>query len=336
MQEVDAERRIQILRGQRPPTPPLFVSSARDKVESPRDKRHGEDKGRNRKRRRLAGEDDTDRDIRFAKEDAALAEAKREELLTSTRKSGREAEESPMVDSAGHINFFTPEMTRSQRAEKNAEAEADTAKKKREYEDQYTMRFSNASGFKESAGQKPWYSSAARELGTLESMPQKDVWGNEDPMRKRREEARIDASDPLASIKKGVQQLKEVERERKRWKAEKMKEFETLKAAQEKEAIRRQRSRRSRPRSLQSVDGLNGFKLDAAASQKGNLEQNADHHHRHRHDESSYEHLKHDHHFQSHLSPRRHRYKEDHLHKHDHFNHFSNSDNDTLVKDRRT
>ncbi|GAQ04233.1 uncharacterized protein C5E4.10c [Aspergillus lentulus] len=198
MQEIDAERRIQILRGERPSTPPPPPSAPSD---TRRDRTHGEDAGRYRKRRRLAGENDTDRDIRLAREDAQLMLAKREELAVS------KTSDAPLLDSTGHINLFPSEAARKP-AEKNQEAEKEAADKNRSYEDQYTMRFSNAAGYRQSAGQMPWYSSSSRDVLAPDAMPEKDVWGNEDPMRQERERARLDANDPLAAIKRGVRQLK--------------------------------------------------------------------------------------------------------------------------------
>ncbi|GFF93239.1 uncharacterized protein C5E4.10c [Aspergillus lentulus] len=198
MQEIDAERRIQILRGERPSTPPPPPSAPSD---TRRDRTHGEDAGRYRKRRRLAGENDTDRDIRLAREDAQLMLAKREELAVS------KTSDAPLLDSTGHINLFPSEATRKP-AEKNQEAEKEAADKNRSYEDQYTMRFSNAAGYRQPAGQMPWYSSSSRDVLAPDAMPEKDVWGNEDPMRQERERARLDANDPLAAIKRGVRQLK--------------------------------------------------------------------------------------------------------------------------------
>lgn len=283
MQEIDAERRIQILRGQRPPTPPPPPPAAEELATSGQDKRHGDDFTRHRKRRRLAGEDDTDRDIRLAKEDAALAAAKRDELLATSARPERD-DHVPIVDSAGHINFFTAEMTRNQRAEKNAEAEAEASKKRREQEDPYTMRFSNAAGYRESAGQKPWYSSSASKVMAPDHMPDKDVWGNEDPMRKERERARLDANDPLVAMKAGVRQLKQVERERKKWQEERARELEELKRAEKISSRRRRRRSRSRSRSRESLSSLEGFSLDAVPEKESSRDDDkhrARHKHRH-------------------------------------------------------
>ncbi|GAB1194515.1 hypothetical protein APSETT444_003761 [Aspergillus pseudonomiae] len=220
MQEVDAERRIQILRGERPSTPPPPPRSPSPVSRHDR-KSYAEDTARFRKRRRLAGENDTDRDIRFAQEDAQIALAKREELA-STRSS-----DAPLYDSAGHIDLF-PSQPSHKHTEKNPEAEKESAERQKAYEDQYTMRFSNAAGFRQSVGQKPWYSSSGTEAMAPDSISGKDVWGNEDPMRREREKARIDANDPLAAMKKGVRQLKSVEHERRKWDEERKRELEAL------------------------------------------------------------------------------------------------------------
>lgn len=249
MQEVDAERRIQLLRGERPPTPPPPQPSTSQPEKE--DRTHYI--GGHRKRRRLAGENDTDRDIRFAREDAELALAKREELIHA-RKSKNDA---PLYDDDGHINLFQKDSS-SKRIEKNTEAEKEAADKQRSYEDQYTMRFSNAAGFRQSVGKSPWYSSSHGASIAPESIPSKDVWGNEDPMRKEREKARMDLNDPLAAMKKGVRQLRSVEEERKRWNQERSKELDALKAAEKTQS--RHRRKRSK-----SEDSLENFKLDGSS-----------------------------------------------------------------------
>ena len=194
MQEEDAERRIQVLRGEKPSTPPPPPRSP-SPVARPERKSHPDELGRSRKRRRIAGENDTDRDIRFAREDAEFALAKRQEL-SSSRTS-----DAPLEDSAGHINLF-PSKESKRPVEKNAEAEKESADKQKSYEDQYTMRFSNAAGFRQSVGQKPWYSSSGTNAMAPDPISGKNVWGNEDPMRKEREKSRMDANDPLAAMRR--------------------------------------------------------------------------------------------------------------------------------------
>lgn len=254
MQEVDAERRIQVLRSERPSAPPPPPPSPPS--HTPHEKHRNDDPGRHRKRRRLAGENDTDRDIRYAQEDAEQALARREKQTTSR------SSDAPLLDGAGHFNLF-PSESAQKPIEKNADAEKEAADKKRRYEDQYTMRFSNAAGFRQSIGQKPWYSSARGDVVAPDAMPGKDVWGNEDPLRREREMARMNTNDPLAAMKKGVRQLRSVEQERKKWNEEKRGELETLKA-EEKRQSRHRRRRRSTSVGSESGDSLDGFNLDGS------------------------------------------------------------------------
>lgn len=125
MQEVDAERRIQILRGERPSTPPPPPASPPSAAQHEKRSRKDEEPRRyNHKRRRLAGEDDTDRDIRLAREDSKLADGTRAELSRS------KTSDAPLEDGAGHINLFPSEAGRAP-VEKNTEAETEATEKKR-------------------------------------------------------------------------------------------------------------------------------------------------------------------------------------------------------------
>lgn len=300
MQEVDAGRRIQILRGERPSTPPPPPpSQAISESHRNPERNQAGSAGQFRKRRRLAGEDDTDRDIRLARENATHASAARDRLALTSSRDDKDAQV-PLVDSAGHINLF-PAESGNKKAEKNAEAEAEAAKKKRSYEDQYTMRFSNAAGFKEKICRQPWYSFSGQDLAAPESMPEKDVWGNEDPRRKEREKARLDSNDPLAAMKRGVRQLRATEQERKRWNEEKRKELEALKTDE------RHRSRHHRKRRSRSVDSLEGFKLDAPAVKPRDQKEHrsSSRHHRHHREDRSRD-----------RSHRRSHHRSDHSHRH--------------------
>ncbi|PGH03751.1 hypothetical protein GX51_03896 [Blastomyces parvus] len=282
LQKIDAEKRIQILRGLRSPSkspPPVQeVPAAPERRDKQRESREPRDP-RHRKRRRIAGENDTDRDIRFAREDAQRAESKRENDVVLVRKPSKD--NAPIVDDSGHINLF-PEPTATDAiigdSGKNPEAEAEAAKKKLEYENQYTMRFSNAAGFKQSLNKGPWYSSSAVDIAaqTVEDMlPNKDVWGNEDPRRQERERARMDMSDPLAAMKRGVRQLRDVEKERQKWEEERRRELKALekeeRRRERRDSSRQRRERRQRRRrgSDGSLDSLEGFSLDAETKPAG-------------------------------------------------------------------
>ena len=253
MQEVDAERRIQQLRGLDVVKLPQTVAE--------KDTRHdtcpgpGQRSGRERKRRKMEGEDDTDRDLRYARESQALVPVVGDIQSRRTKTSN-----APLIDHAGHINLFPQGPQRN--GSKNEEAEKEAAKKKREYEDQYTMRLSNAAGFKQSLGQKPWYQSI--DEACEEETVSKDVWGNEDPRRKERDKMRVAADDPLAMIQKGVSDLRKVGRERKKWKEEREKEIKDLIDLERKHEKREKRERRRSSKD----DRLDGFRIDSGERSK--------------------------------------------------------------------
>lgn len=225
MQEADAENRIRILRGL--PAAPLATSEPLiDGHAKNHKRRRDQEQGRDRKRRRIAGEDETEMEIRIARENAAVAPSKPSTVQARPRN------DMPLMDGKGHIDLFPIETPSSQKSAKNADAEAEAAKKKREYEDQYTMRFSNAAGFKQDVGQQPWYSSvdANAQDGYDEATATlaKDVWGNEDPRRKDRYTKNLTANDPLSAMNRGVEELREVEKERNRWKEERDRDIQEL------------------------------------------------------------------------------------------------------------
>ncbi|KAK3344334.1 hypothetical protein B0T25DRAFT_556754 [Lasiosphaeria hispida] len=238
MQEVDAERRLAILRGEVPP--PLEDVAPADAHPSPsREDRRAAREGTVRKRKR-AGEDDTDFEMRVAREQADAGERISRELAVVTTKPGPTT--TSLVDSAGHISLFgEAQELAARRTEKNEEAEKEKAKKNRELADQYQMRFANAAG-KNGLGLTdggPWYVAADGDASAA-LVPSKDVWGNDDPRRKVREAARLDTSDPLAMMKRGAAKVREIGKERKRDAEEREKELETLRKAER----RRQKKRR--------------------------------------------------------------------------------------------
>jgi hypothetical protein len=262
MQEQDAVHRIAILRGEVPPpvTAPSPPPGEAGGVRRSRD--HGD--GRDRKRRRLRGEDDTDRDMRIAREDAAAGAAVREKLSHSER--DRQDGDVSVTDHAGHIQLFAAPNERALLANsRNAEAEAEKAKKAREIEDQYTMRFSNAAGFKQSASSAPWYVSSSKQ-GLEAQAPSKDVWGNEDSSRRDREQTRLSSSDPMAFMRKAQSQLRQAETDKEKWKVQKARELRELDRAEKEERRRRRehRHRRDHRERSRSVGSLEGFSLEDA------------------------------------------------------------------------
>ena len=250
MQEVDAARRAAILRGQTPP--PLPTDD--DETHEDSAKGSGRSHGHDRKRRRLAGEDDTDRDIRVAAShrdrqgDAELAELR----LVKLRKPTSDA---PLTDHAGHIDLFPVDLKELLKREKNEEAEKEKRKRERALEDQYTMRLSNAAG-RGGEAQQPWYASGLKKTeGPTASRDQaiafptlenKDVWGNEDPLRKEREQARITSNDPLALMQRAQVQLKKSKEIKKKLAEERERELMELRAAQERSDRRERHVKRKK------------------------------------------------------------------------------------------
>lgn len=246
MQELDAERRAAVLRGRTPP--PLPEQDSLEDARAGRD-RHGPDK----KRRKLRGEDDTDMDIRLAA--SATAPKEGDEADAKVLRLRKPASEAPLIDHAGHIDLFPVDVKEAIKREKNAEAEKEKRKKEQALEDQYTMRFSNAAG-KDGLGQ-PWYTaqqrtSRAADEDTAVLYPElenKNVWGNEDPRRKEREQARISSNDPFAFMQKAQTQLKKSKEDKKKWSDERKRELRELRDAQEREDRRSRHHTSSRHRS---------------------------------------------------------------------------------------
>ena len=295
MQETDAERRLAILRGEIPPPLPPGEEDADGKADRRRGG-HVEDGGRERKRRRLAGENDTDRDIRLAKADI-------EDGGRASDRLARKESKAPIVDRDGLMDLFRDDQPGSKKVEKNAEAEAEKAKRERQLEDQYTMRFENAagrSGFKET----PWYSKtdeqSTEEGKTVDedtSGTNKDVWGNPDPRRNEREKARLTVNDPLTMMKRAQQQLKQAENDKRKWQEQRDRETKESKN----ERRHRKSEKKHRRESSHDADGIEGFDLDTKPRTKPDEERVNRHNHRsHRSRESEND--------SDHNTPHRHRH----------------------------
>lgn len=263
MDEYDSARRLAVLRGETPPSPPPGLLEDGQKQQRNNTQRAP-------KRRRLAGEDDTDRDIRVARETAEQGREMQDQLVKFSEQK-KELSDAPLIDHRGNIDLFPVDHKAMRKVEKNAEREAEEAKKRQEFEDQYTMRFANAAG-RDGVG-KPWYANAsqgvtqtpdASDNHELEE-PGKNVWGREDPGRKDRERMRMNASDPLAFMKKAQVQLKEAERDRKRWAAERDRELLAISTVGEKEFRSTRKSKRAfrEEKNTDDIDELEGFSLDA-------------------------------------------------------------------------
>ncbi|TEY85264.1 hypothetical protein BOTCAL_0015g00530 [Botryotinia calthae] len=296
MQELDAERRIQILRGEI--STPLSIEDKPEDNVPHEGRSHGSGEERKRRPRKRNGENETDFEMRVAAQDSQSSKNERQIVL-------RKPTDAPLVDHAGHIDLFPQEHPQKPRAEKNAEAEQEKEKKKKEYEDQYTMRFSNAAGFKQGLD-NPWYSKATAEVKSIdEDNPGKDAWGNEDQRRKERDAARIISNDPLAAMRQGAAQVRQVKKEREQWMKEKEREVKELEAEE-------RRSKRKRRHNDIDDDDLEGFSLDRPEKRSRSSHHRTDSEHekererRHRHrrrserDESDRHRHRHRHHHRHH------------------------------------
>ncbi|KAK6612543.1 homocitrate synthase [Botrytis cinerea] len=285
MQELDAERRMQILRGEIPT--PLSIEDKPEEDNVPHERRsHGSSEERKRRPRKRNGENETDFEMRVAAQDSQSSKDERQIVL-------RKHTDAPL------------NVHKKPRVEKNAEAEQEKEKKRKEYEDQYTMRFSNAAGFKQGLD-KPWYSKATAEVKSIdEDNPGKDAWGNEDPRRKERDAARVISNDPLAAMRQGAAQVRQVKKEREQWMKEKEREVKELEAEE-------RRSKRKRRHNDIDDDDLEGFSLDRPEKRSRSSHHRTDSEHekererRHRHrrrserDESDRHRHRHRHHHRHH------------------------------------
>jgi hypothetical protein len=288
---------MQILRGEIP-TPSAIEEAPTESNSARKRERGGYGSGRERKRRKRAGENDTDFEMRVAREDQdGIADINKQLVL-------RKDTGVPLVDHKGHIDLF-PQEHSSGRPEKNAEAEKEAAKKKKEYEDQYMMKFSNAAGFKQSLD-APWYSKSTSSKEIIEeNQPGKDVWGNEDPRRKEREIARMVSSDPLAMMKAGAKQARQVKQERERWRLEKEREIRELEEA---EAVRKRNKRK-----YDDDEDLQSFRLDDE-KERPRIEREASSSRRHRNSSRERRHHRKESRRSSHREEDRHRHRHRHRH----------------------
>lgn len=234
MQEEDARRRIAILRGEEPPSLEQAPPRATNDEAHPREQR------RPRRDKKRHGEDDTDFELRLAQQNNALA--------TRSRKEMSHSGDAPLFDSTGHIDLLGGTQ-KSPRDQKNAEFEAERKKKERELEDQYTMRFSNASGRK--GFSRPWYSKDDS-AQNIKDTP-RDAFGREDPGRTDRDERRMNANDPLAMMKRGAAKIRELKQERRKFREEREAELEEM-CCEERESESRGSDGRSTHREHRSRD----------------------------------------------------------------------------------
>lgn len=272
-------------------------------------------------KRKLPGEDDTDRDIRLA-----LARSSAPTTSTSRRNEETNDLDSSIHDATGHISLIPDPPPKKPRVDKVAE------------KDPYTVYLTDATG-RDQNSKETWYTSLNNDQSS--SRHRRDA----DPRRQERELARANANDPLAAMKKGVKALRETEKARTEWMAQRERDLDEVerlarKRSKEKEKEKDKRRRNvgsrhgehghERERDGDDLDSLEDFDLDAgykysntksevqgtghdrAAEDRGRDGRDADgtrdrsRHHRHRH--------RHHHHHHHHGHRSR---KERHSHDHD-------------------
>ncbi|KAI5290653.1 hypothetical protein KEM54_000882 [Ascosphaera aggregata] len=216
-QRCEAERRIALLRGQRPLSPGLADGGDGGRGGDRGDGDDGEIRERlsKRSRRRIAGEDDTDKDIRIARERSDLEKRK-----TFTIRSS----DVSLLDAEGHTNLFPV-----QEGKVVADGRVSTQEDRKRREEKSS----------------PWYTSTAGDVHSGDIATSKDVWGNQDPRRQERQQQRLHVDDPLQAMKKGVTQLREMVRARREIEEERRGDLELLRYADDEYSRRSRRRRRS-------------------------------------------------------------------------------------------
>ncbi|MCJ1449289.1 MAG: hypothetical protein MMC23_009809 [Stictis urceolatum] len=174
-------------------------------------------------RRRLAGENDTDRDIRVAQETYCLR--KEQQSLHSEGSSI----DKPLTDIRGYISLFPDEPRCTSGL--NANVGANHKQKRLESRNSCASRLSDAEGLNASEGKEPWYCTPSGQApsrhGSDEKNQESDRVESSTRSIKRRSNG-LRAEDPLSSMKRGVTGARRVHEERKKWKNEKRREIAEL------------------------------------------------------------------------------------------------------------
>jgi len=251
MQEEDSVRRIASLRGEVPP--PITCDVATDKEGSVSRKRLPSvdfslenDRILAKKRRKLRGEDDTDRDIRVAREDHDGATVVRDRLQ-------KQQPSYNLTDTKGHIQLFEDQDDKTLNSKGSEKIVGRTPSNSENLT--VGMKFSDASGFNvDPSG--PWYASNVTNRAPINRV---NAFGKPDPERADRDQRRVILNDPMAMMKKAQQQLKKASQEKLDWESAQESRVRSLdrNLARKEEHGNRRRRRRSDSLEDFSLDGLN-------------------------------------------------------------------------------
>ena len=238
----EAQERLRLLRGEGPVT-----RQPESQTEPPSSRRHN--------KRKLPGEDDTDRDLRLALSTQS----------TQSTSNTRIKNEDSIVDSKGNISLIpAPESSSSH-------------KKPRLDEDPYAVYLSHAAGRGKNNKEKPWYSDL--------DAASRPSWGDDAPRRTDREAARVAANDPLTTMKKGVKRLREAEKHRTEWMEQRERDLQEVEELARRKRRRDKEERRRRRREVNDgdLDHLDNFNLDEGYVKPQAVENEHEYRHKHRH-----------------------------------------------------
>lgn len=278
MQDADAARRLAILRGETPPPLPEPEQPA-----DPSDKRHARrdrdgPSGAGVRKRKRAGEDDTDFEMRVARERAEEG-ARVAGELAEAEGSKRQKQDVSIVDSRGHIDLIGPppedagaggdrDVTRGESVRGRDATRTRGTVEKYERNDR-NGSFAGKQWYEEARRRQPIVKDchstaceagaattaerpeierevsrkAMRDAEKLLEAPTTSAFGQPDPKRKDREAARLDANDPLAAMRSGAKQVREVTRERRREAEDRLRELEQLRKEERRRERREKRER---------------------------------------------------------------------------------------------
>ena len=309
MQEQDSARRTAILRGETPP--PLLADHDEKNTSTGQSsqKVHAADRKRPRdtdreernKRRRLHGEDDTERDMRIARQDMQAGTTARDRLLEHTNDASKDAVS--LTGDRGNITLFTAPS--EQPLQGQQKQKSDRHRDRDQDDENVGMKFSHAAGYK-NAGKTPWYNSAE-----TEAAERTDAFGNPDAKRVHRDLVMNTANDPLAVMARAQSQLRAAEKDKKVWEEERRRDV-GMGDRENEERRRRKRRDKEKKERRSSLDSLEGFKLDepdrgkpyerSQSRHKEERPRRSEHHERQRGGDHGFEK----------------RYADRHKHKHDH------------------
>ncbi|KIV94861.1 hypothetical protein PV10_02585 [Exophiala mesophila] len=203
----EADDRLAILRGDKQGGP-----TERDIVEGSVDHRRS-------KKRKLIGEDDTDRDIRLAQQSQAQSNTS----LQSTLHRGQGDRAISLTDKKGNFSLIPQSQSQVQSQPRSRVDDNPT----------HFYLSSAATGQTSTGLHQPWYKIPKGEDQTQ--------WGSTSPRRQEREAERLSTNDPLALMKRGVKKLRESERERQQWREQRERDLREVE-----DMARRERRRKER------------------------------------------------------------------------------------------